>query len=397
MASSINADNGAVSGSAGLKSSADSSGVLALQTNGTTAVSISAAQVVSFANPITGALNGTVGATTPSTGAFTTLSASTSITSVGSVGNVSTDSTGARLNFSRGADNYFQASTAGGYFAWVVNGSGSNAMTLDSSGNLGLGVTPSAWVNTTKAIQLSDRTAIYQDSAFNSVYSHNQYQSATGNRYLVSGSSASLFAQFTNGSFGWLTAPSGTAGAIATFTQPMTLDGAGNLFVGTTSQILPNTKFNFSSSQATALGGMGFVNTVAPTAKWQIGPDAAGNFVVFNGSAVGVYVSNGGTSWTAYSDERLKTTLVPFENASAKVATLRAGTGRYLKDEEGTSRSFLIAQDVQKVLPEAVDANNPDALGLSYTDVIPLLVAAIKEQQALITTLTDRITALENK
>jgi hypothetical protein len=40
MASNINADNGVVSGSAGLKTSADSTGVLALQTNGTTAVTI---------------------------------------------------------------------------------------------------------------------------------------------------------------------------------------------------------------------------------------------------------------------------------------------------------------------------------------------------------------------
>jgi len=50
MAASINADNGVVSGSAVLKSSADSRGVLALQTNGTTAVSISTAQVVSYTN-----------------------------------------------------------------------------------------------------------------------------------------------------------------------------------------------------------------------------------------------------------------------------------------------------------------------------------------------------------
>jgi hypothetical protein len=49
MATTINADNGAVSGSAGLKYSSDSSGVLALQTNGTTAVSISTAQVATFA------------------------------------------------------------------------------------------------------------------------------------------------------------------------------------------------------------------------------------------------------------------------------------------------------------------------------------------------------------
>jgi hypothetical protein len=46
MASIVNADNGSVSGSAGLKSSADNSGVLALQTNGTTAVTVDASQNV---------------------------------------------------------------------------------------------------------------------------------------------------------------------------------------------------------------------------------------------------------------------------------------------------------------------------------------------------------------
>jgi hypothetical protein len=50
MTTTINADNGVSSGSAGLKSSADSSGVLALQTNGTTAISIDASQAVSFTN-----------------------------------------------------------------------------------------------------------------------------------------------------------------------------------------------------------------------------------------------------------------------------------------------------------------------------------------------------------
>jgi len=49
MTTTINADNGVVSGSAGLKYSSDSSGELALQTNGTTAVTISSGQVATFA------------------------------------------------------------------------------------------------------------------------------------------------------------------------------------------------------------------------------------------------------------------------------------------------------------------------------------------------------------
>jgi len=46
MPTNINADNGVVSGIAGLKTSADNSGVLALQTNGTTAVTVNASQAI---------------------------------------------------------------------------------------------------------------------------------------------------------------------------------------------------------------------------------------------------------------------------------------------------------------------------------------------------------------
>jgi hypothetical protein len=54
---------------------------------------------------------------------------------------------------------------------------------------------------------------------------------------------------------------------------------------------------------------------------------------------------------------------------------------------------------VQAVLPEAVDVKDDEigTLGVRYTDTIPLLVAAIKEQQATITALTTRIAALEAK
>ena len=75
MAVTINADNGVSSGSAGLKQAADSTGVLALQTNGTTAVSISTGQVVTLTNALPVASGGT-GATTASA-ALTNLGALT--------------------------------------------------------------------------------------------------------------------------------------------------------------------------------------------------------------------------------------------------------------------------------------------------------------------------------
>jgi hypothetical protein len=112
-----------------------------------------------------------------------------------------------------------------------------------------------------------------------------------------------------------------------------------------------------------------------------------------NGSAYnGLYLINGSTSWASISDERLKTDLVPIKDAVNKVSSLRSVIGRYKTDEVGITRSFLIAQDVQKVLPEAVNIQNNETktLGLQYTDIIPLLVASIKE-------LTARVQYLENK
>jgi hypothetical protein len=166
-------------------------------------------------------------------------------------------------------------------------------------------------------------------------------------------------------------------------TERMRIDTSGNLLVGTTAQVgTANTPLTLRK------GGI----------SWQVGPaNANGNFYVLNASDVGVYLANNGTSWTANSDERLKTNLIPFENAASKVATLRAGTGRYLTDEEKVSRSFLIAQDVLAVLPEAVDVQNDEqgTLGLRYQDLIPLLTAAIQEQQALITQLQADVAALK--
>ena len=108
------------------------------------------------------------------------------------------------------------------------------------------------------------------------------------------------------------------------------------------------------------------------------------------GGSGGVYLASGGTSWTSASDERGKNIIEPISNAVQKVSALRAVIGKYKTDEEGTRRSFLIAQDVQAVFPEAVSVGTDDqqTLGVAYTDTIPLLVAAIKE-------LTARVAQLE--
>ena len=105
----------------------------------------------------------------------------------------------------------------------------------------------------------------------------------------------------------------------------------------------------------------------------------------------GVYLPTNGVAWIANSDERLKTDLTPIENAINKVSSLRSVIGRYKTDEIGTKRSFLIAQDVLEVLPEAVTTNPKTGnLGVAYSDVIPLLVASIKELKAELDTLKNK-------
>jgi hypothetical protein len=114
------------------------------------------------------------------------------------------------------------------------------------------------------------------------------------------------------------------------------------------------------------------------------------------GNSGGVFLASGGTTWSSVSDERLKTNFVPFVDALEKVISLRAGTGRYKTDEENVSRSFLLAQDVEKILPEAITVDSKDqTLGLRYTDIIPLLVAATKELKAELDEAKARIATLE--
>jgi hypothetical protein len=105
------------------------------------------------------------------------------------------------------------------------------------------------------------------------------------------------------------------------------------------------------------------------------------------GGSGGVDLTSGATSWASVSDERLKTDLEPIVDALTKVSSLRSVTGRFKDDDSDFRRSFLIAQDVQKVLPEAVTRTDDGDLTMRYTEVIPLLVAAINELEARVATL----------
>jgi hypothetical protein len=138
-----------------------------------------------------------------------------------------------RLN----ASNQLEIAGAGAIIdAVLVKTLGVQRMFLDSSGNLGLGVTPSAWAANRLCVQIGGSTS-----------GHVAYNAATGNltanaffdttdaRYEYIGTGFATRYEQTAGTHAWHTAASGTAGNAITFTQAMTLQANGDLGLGTTS------------------------------------------------------------------------------------------------------------------------------------------------------------------
>ena len=138
------------------------------------------------------------------------------------------------LNSASAFYNYLSYTSAGsgGLILYDTTNS-ANRVILDSAGNLGLGIAPSAW-DTLTALQVKNASlAAFGNSTY--LYSNAYYQTAIGNRYISDG----FATRYTQGSGKhiWETAPSSTANATATFTEAMTLDASSRLSVGTTSAL----------------------------------------------------------------------------------------------------------------------------------------------------------------
>jgi hypothetical protein len=314
-----------------------------------------------------------IGTTTPLAGAFTTLSAT---------GTLNGGTSGTGYSFSGSAP--------------------ATSLTLDSSGNLGLGVTPSAW-SLGKTLQIGATTAICNDGSANTYYGNNFYYNA-GFKYL-STNPATYYIQ-GSGTHSWYTAPSGTAGNAITFTQAMTLDASGNLLVGKTSsgQVLTNgfeynnggTYLSICSSTAGNTPGY-FANTAGSGTRY---------LIRFYGtsSEVGKITHDGSnTTYATSSDYRLKENIAPMTGALNKVLQLKPCIYTW-KSNNATGQGF-IAHELQEVCPQAVvgekDAidkdGKPDYQGIDTSFLVATLTSAIQELSAQVTTLTTRLTTLENK
>ena len=308
--------------------------------------------------------------------------------------------------------------------------------TLDSSGNLGLGVTPSAWTTGFKAIQISSLSTLYQDSASNTILSNNSENVGNVNKYITT-AGASLYLQ-NAGQHLWFTAPSGAAGNPISFGDPkMTLTAAGDLGIGTAS---PGAKLDVNgsiwagdsllaktASSVVYIRNLGGVNRI-DSYNWPITAHtpllfnasnitftiadadrafitSAGNWVVPAtysnnvGAVRQVYVDSSGNYGYNASLRETKTNIVELNsvdwlydlNPVSFNYREKDESGEYTDEAKADIHYGLIADDVESVNKELCTYSTEGKLeGVRYDLLVPALLKAFQE-------LSAKVTALETK
>jgi hypothetical protein len=368
-----------------------------------------------------------------------------------------------------GGTNYIEGDNPNNILRFATNNV--NRLIIDASGNLGLGVAPSAWNSAYKVLNfawasLSSENANQGGMRLNV----NAYADSSGyNNWYRSQNAAATSYKQNDGAHSWYTAAYGLAGTAITFTQAMTLDASGNFMVGTTTPLQTasgrgNITINgtsssilnlaaggtiaaylFSNSSGTtfevygtnaiqAAGANNITFTTNSNERARI--DSSGNLLVgatssytayasiqvtgdnkgvairdttdgsyraiynqsgslyfYNGSNEG-YLSSGG-AWINASDARLKTNVRDIEYGLSAVMQLKPRSFERV-DIDGSYVGF-VAQELQELIPEVVSGRPEKQLGVDYGSLVAVAFKAIQEQQALIETLTQRITALEGR
>ena len=264
-------------------------------------------------------------------------------------------------------------------------------MRLDSSGNLGLGVTPSAWTTNYKAMQIGTAGISMMGGtsgiASFALYGQNFYYDGTTYKYITS--NAAGYMNISNGGVAWYTAPSGTAGNAITFSQAMTLDASGNLLVGTTSQ------FQSSKLSVSGSGNVGDFRTSSASGYPVVCENTASgstNMVIFltgaSTTTVGSITYNGSlTLYNTTSDQRLKENIQDSDSASNLIDSLKVRKFDW-KESNVHQRYGFVAQELVTVAPEAVHqpADTNEMMAVDYSKLVPMLV---KEIQSLRKRLAD--------
>ena len=126
----------------------------------------------------------------------------------------------------------------------------------------------------------------------------------------------------------------------------------------------------------------------------------ATNFYIVNSpNTTGVRLGNGDTSWSGQSDRRVKKNIIDLKYGLKDIKLLNPVNFDYNVDTSNNShRLGFIAQEVLPIIPELVDYDtNQNIYYLGMTDLIPVTVKAIQEQQNIIETLQSENLLLKDQ
>jgi hypothetical protein len=269
--------------------------------------------------------------------------------------------------------NEYRTEPSGGH-GFFIGTSGTANLTLNSSGNLGLGVTPSAWSGF-KAMQIGSTVALWgASSGAGSLFlSSNTYFDGTNFRYLNT-ANATFYAQSSTGNHAWNVAASGTAGNAISFTQAMTLTAAGELLVGITSVSGIATQSLFYSGTAGTTTINSWNADTSGTRFHMQFRDGAG------ASVQGSITTNGSlTLYNTTSDQRLKENIVNAPDFGSVIDSIQVRSFDWKAD--GThQRAGFIAQELVTVAPEAVNqpSDTEEMMAVDYSKLVPMLVKEIQ-------------------
>ena len=186
----------------------------------------------------------------------------------------------------------------------------------------------------------------------------------------------------------------------ATVIQDVTLDTYGHVTgLGSHTLTLANlgytgaTNANYITNNNQLTNGAGYTTNTGDitgvTAGTNLNGGGSSGGVTLNlDSTITVTTVNAGTVNTT-SDERAKEDITPITGALDKVQQL-GGYSFTLKATDEKS-SGVIAQEVQKVMPELVQEGAEGLLSVQYGNMVGLLIEAIKEQQAQIDELKQKL------
>jgi hypothetical protein len=293
--------------------------------------------------------------------------------------NVGSYATGYALSFGASSETsrqYQMGMVTGGNFAIYDSAAAATRMLIDTSGNLGIGITPSAWLSSYRSLSLGySSNGMFSGGDVQLGLTQNAFlNSDVSWRYTTSNPTSQYIQQ--SGVHTWRSAPSGTAGNAISWAQTMTLDASGNLFVGTTS-VLGGVTANLSlySTDLQNVNCSVMKNGTNNTAGAYI------RFVNSSDATIGSVTQNTSTSvlYNVTSDQRLKENIQDADSASSLIDSLQVRKFDW-KSDNSHQRYGFVAQELVTIAPEAVHqpVDTDEMMAVDYSKLVPMLVKEIQ-------------------